>query len=47
MELADLIRELEIILDSADVAADAGDESQARGYLRAAKKLLDAEFIKD
>lgn len=47
MELEDLISELERILDRTGVAADKGDESQARGYLRAAKDLLDDEFLKD
>lgn len=47
MELADLISELLRIMDAADVAADAGDTEQAKGYLRAAKDLLDAAFLKD
>jgi len=47
MDLVELISELQRILDAADVAADTGDELQAKGYLRAAKSLLDDEFLKD
>ena len=47
MELAVLIRDLQRILDDADVSLDAGLEDTAREQLRAAKNLLDAEFLKD
>lgn len=47
MELKDLISELERILDRAGVAANDGDELQARGYLRAAKELLDDELLNE
>jgi len=47
MELKDLISELERILDRAGVAAAAGDDSQARGYLRAAKELLDDAMLEE
>ena len=47
MEIVDLIRELQRILDEADVAADAGNVDEAREHLRAAKALLDDEFLKE
>ena len=47
MELEDLITQLQANLDDADLAIDAEDRDEAREHLRAAKSLLDDEFIKD
>jgi 6-phosphogluconate dehydrogenase (decarboxylating) len=47
MDMQVLIRDLQRILDAADVCLDAGNKKEAREYLREAKKLLDAEFLKD
>ena len=47
MELVELITELQAKLDDADLALDAGNVDEAREALRAAKELLDAEFMKD
>ena len=47
MELVDLITQLQAKLDDADLALDAEDVDGAREALRAAKDLLDAEFLRD
>jgi len=47
MDTQVLIRDLQRILDEADTFLDAGDVDEAREQLRAAKQLLDDEFIKD
>ena len=47
MELKQLIRLLEDLIDEADLAADSGDVDGAREQLRKAKELLDVEFLKD
>ncbi len=47
MELNDLITELQGKIDDADLALDAGNVDEAREALRAAKDMLDAEFLKD
>ena len=47
MELVDLITELQAKIDDADLALDAENVDEAREALRAAKDLLDAEFLKD
>jgi len=47
MDMQVLIRDLQRILDEADVARDAGNVDEAREHLREAKKLLDDEFLKD
>lgn len=47
MELDDLIREVQTIIDEADVALDGGDKDEAREQLREAKSLLDDEFLND
>ncbi len=47
MELNDLITELQAKLDDADLALDAENVDEAREALRAAKDMLDAEFLRD
>ena len=47
MELVDLITQLQAKIDDADLALDAENVDEAREALRAAKDLLDAEFLKD
>lgn len=47
MELDDLISELQMILDVADVTLKAGSGEGAREQLRRAKDLLDDEFVND
>lgn len=47
MKLEDLIRALQSKLDEADTFLDGGDVDESREQLRAAKALLDDEFIKD
>lgn len=47
MDMQVLIKDLQKILDDADMALDDGDEDEARVNLLAAKSLLDAEFVKD
>ena len=47
MELMDLIEVLQTELNAAYVAADDNNEDGAREHLRAAKKLLDDELVKD
>ena len=47
MELEQLISELQIELDAADVALDAGNVDEAREHLRAEKDLLDNESLAD
>jgi len=45
MELKELIRQLKVKLDDAELAADAGKRDEARDHLRFAKDLLDEEFL--
>jgi len=47
MDIQVLLRDLQRILDEADVILDAGNTDEAREHLREAKSLLDAEFLKD
>lgn len=47
MELKDLIRQLKIAINAADLAEDVGNKEEAREHLRFARELLDEEFIKD
>jgi len=47
MELKDLIKQLKMKLDAAELASDIGNKEEARVHLRAAKCLLDEEFLKD
>lgn len=47
MNIQVLIRDLQRILDEADLFLDAGKANEARERLRAAKSLLDDEFSKD
>ena len=47
MELADLISTLQDELNAAYVAEDTGDMDGAREHLRAAKKMLDDEFLSE
>ncbi len=47
MDLVVLISDLQAILDVADVCLDAGNVDEAREHLRAAKSLLDDEFVQD
>jgi hypothetical protein len=47
MDLAVLIRDLQRIIDEADVALDAEHVDEARVHLSEAKDMLDAEFQKD
>lgn len=47
MDIQVLIRDLQRILDEADVALDAGNVDDARVHLSEAKKLLDDEFVAD
>ena len=45
MELEELIRELDNLLGEADIAADGGDEDEAREQLREMKELLEIELV--
>lgn len=45
MKLKDLIRQLKIKLDAAELAEDVGSKEEAREHLRFARELLDAEFL--
>jgi len=47
MELKDLIRQLKIAVNAADLAEDVGNKEEAREHLSFARELLDEEFIKD
>lgn len=47
MELKDLIHELQTVLDEANIALEAKERDEARKYLRAAKQLLDDEYLYD
>jgi prephenate dehydrogenase len=47
MELLELIQQLQEQLNAAYVAADKNDKDGAKEYLRAAKDLLDSEFLHD
>jgi len=47
MELEELITQLQAKIDDADLAIDSEDRDEAREHLRAAKSLLDDEFLKD
>jgi len=47
MELVDLITKLQENIDDADLALDGEDVDTAREHLRAAKSLLDDEFMKE
>jgi len=45
MELNDLITELQGKIDDANIALEAKEKDEAREHLRAAKDMLDAEFL--
>lgn len=47
MELEELITQLQLKLDDAALAVDAENVDEAREHLKAAKQMLDDEFIKD
>ncbi len=45
MELEELIQELANLIGEADIAADGGDEDEAKEQLRKMKELLEFELV--
>ena len=45
MEIEELIRQLKIAFEAAELASDVGNKDEATDHLRFAKDLLDEQFL--